>query len=89
MRSFGLIIGGLFIADGLTALIGGKNLMKWAESTLGPKISPCCSNFLKRAAEMDEDLYLAWGANNLLAGSIMIALAAHTGCAKTAEPNKV
>lgn len=76
MRTLGLILGGLFAVDGLTALIGGKELMKWANTTLGPKTSPCCSDFLKRATEMDDRLYLAWGINNLLAGSIMITLAA-------------
>jgi len=74
MRLFGLILGGLFVADGAIALVGGRRIMKWSYEKFGKKTNGRLARTLKHGARVEPGMLTAWGINNMLAGMGMLAL---------------
>jgi len=75
MRNWGWILGGLFVADGIIALTGGRRMMKWSYDKFGKKTHGRLAGALKEGAHMQPGVLKAWGVNNMLAGMGMLALA--------------
>lgn len=74
MRTAGMIIGGLFLLDGLTALCCGKSAVSWANRRLGNRLPGGVRRFMRETEEVDNRIITTWGINNTIAGaSIMLA----------------
>ena len=72
MRLLGWILGALFTLDGLTSLIGGRKILKWAGKTVGRKLPHQVHGWFN----MDDVTTRTWGVNNVLAGLSLVAIAA-------------
>jgi hypothetical protein len=72
MRYVGWILGGLYALDGLAALVGGRKATRWADRAVGEKMP----RRVRRLFHMGDTLTRTWGANNLLAGLGLLAVAA-------------
>ena len=74
MRNLGWILGGLFLADGIIALVGGPRIMKWSYQKFGKKAPKRLARQMKEAQDIAPGMMGAWGINNVLAGLGMLAL---------------
>ncbi|HOS43394.1 MAG TPA: hypothetical protein PK794_06870 [Armatimonadota bacterium] len=72
MRMVGWVLGGLYALDGLVALVGGRRATRWADRAVGSKLP----RRVRRVLHMGDLLTRTWGANNLLAGLGLLAVAA-------------
>lgn len=68
MRLLGWTLGGLFLLDGLIALIGGKRSVKWADQKLSKRLPKPLGKTLHEATRADKRVIRAWGINQLIAG---------------------
>lgn len=80
MRTFQVAAGAIFLADGLTALLGGKRLAQRVYSFMSERCPKCCRDSMKEFADIDPRVLTAWGVNNALAGSLMILTGLADGC---------
>lgn len=74
MRHWGWILGGLFVVDGIIALVGGPRLLKWSYTKYGKKVPKHLAHQLKEAQNLGPAMTGAWGVNNVVAGLGMLAL---------------
>jgi len=74
MRNWGWILGGLFVADGIIALVGGPRLLKWSYKKYGKQAPKHLARQLKEAQDLGPAMTGAWGVNNVVAGLGMLAL---------------
>ncbi|GEM_PF-6067416 len=68
MRKLGWILGGLFLLDGLVALIGGKRSVKWMDTRLSKRLPRRLGRTLHQAGKADRRVLRAWGINQIIAG---------------------
>lgn len=68
MRKIGWILGGLFLLDGLIALIGGMRSVKWMDTRLSKRLPKRLGKTLHEASKADRRVLRAWGVNQLIAG---------------------
>lgn len=68
MRRLGWILGGLFLLDGLVALIGGRRSVKWANAKLSRRLPRSLGKTLREATHADKRVIRAWGINQVIAG---------------------
>jgi len=79
MRIFGWIFGGLFLLDGMLALIGKRALVKRLDTRIGRRLPARIGRKLHRATALNNTAVTAWGINNVLAGVGMLLVAALVG----------
>ena len=85
MRRLGVILGSLFIADGLIALLGGREAVKWVDKRVGSRLPCSWERTLKKMESVDRRILTAWGVNNVMAGTAMILSALPREEVETAE----
>lgn len=77
MRYLGWILGGLWMADGITAVAARRSAWQWTRRALAPKLAG--KGVPKDEAVIEQRMVLAMGITNILAGAGMAALASTLG----------
>ncbi|MHB0937080.1 MAG: hypothetical protein ACYC6A_11895 [Armatimonadota bacterium] len=74
MRKWGWILGGLFVADGVIALVSGRRILNWAEKKARKLPRGRLAKLMKQGRQIQPGMLKAWGINNVLAGLGMLAI---------------
>lgn len=86
MRYVGWVLGGLFLVDGLFALIGKRDLLKWANTAVGKRLPNPVEKTLKKATHVNNTTLTTMGINNLVAGAGMLLVSTLTGLSRAMQP---
>ncbi len=79
MRYVGWTLGGLFLVDGLLALIGKQDFVKLISNTVGKKLPAPVTKTLKRAGSVNDTAMTGMAINNVIAGTGMVLVATLAG----------
>lgn len=72
MRTAGMILGGLFLVDGLMALCCGKSAARWVNNTFGKSVPGGVREVMKQTEKVDDRVLTSWGINNTIAGTAIL-----------------
>jgi hypothetical protein len=75
MRYIGLVLGGLFLADGLLSLVRKQPLLRVVSESAGDNIPRRAQRSIEKATDMNGHAMMAQGINNTIAGAGMLLLA--------------
>ena len=92
MRYLGWIISGIgsmFALNGLITLVGGKQILRWAERRMPRGSRPRWGSTIRHSALMQPGMLTALGINNLLAGlGMLIAVSYDTATGGIISPGR-
>jgi hypothetical protein len=84
MRALQITAGAIFLGTGLILTIGRDRYVHWSCRQKSKFLPKCYHGTLKQFDEAGPDIFLSWGINNLLAGSVLLA-GAFTDCCHSKE----
>ncbi|MHB9132083.1 MAG: hypothetical protein ACYDBB_13495 [Armatimonadota bacterium] len=79
MRYVGWVLGGLFLVDGLVAVVGKRDWMRKVNSAVGSVLPHDAKHAMMKAANVSDEATMAMGINNLIAGTSLVLVSALTG----------
>ncbi len=79
MKKLGLILGGIYLVNGVIDLLGGEHAMKWMHSTMAKRLPAPVGNSLRKMTELNPTALRTIGVLNLLGGIGMVLASATAG----------